>query len=85
MLNGTAEKVGVGALLIGLGTAFGFALYWTFSPAERQRRLRVAEAIDHEREVRTTCRVKVAKAREDVEKARRGEITHSHHSHPEVE
>lgn len=72
---GIPAKVGVGAILIGLGLATGVGLFYAFAPAEKARRRRIADARDHLRSTRERCRREIDEAEEAITAARRGELT----------
>lgn len=61
-------------LLIGLAGLTGAALYRAFSPAERARRLRVAEAQDFVQKLRSCCKQNVMRAEKLLDRVKRGEV-----------
>ena len=69
-----SKNTGWAFLMMFLGVGIGWGLYRTFSPGERARRIRVADAKDHAREVRKACRQQINKATADIDRIRRGEV-----------
>lgn len=67
-------NIGSIALLMATSLGVGLALYRTFSPAERARRLRVDEAVRHADDLSLSCRKQVSEARENVRRIKRGEL-----------